>query len=504
MGSNTTTASPTFEMVDPATLLIDVNVRDDLNLSKEFVASIKDHGVLVPIVAVRSDDGLRVRMGHRRTAGAVKAERPLVPVVIVDSDADGDAEQIARLLEQHAENTHRAGLTVGEDAAVAHQLSLLGLSVTQIARRTHTTKAKVEAGIRVGGSELATKATERYDLTLDQAATVAEFEDDTETAKALIVAATQGRFEHVAQRARHDRERAQAQAPIIAALTEQGIEVVTRPTGNDQGEVVAWLRDSDGNKLDDADHGQCPGHAVYLAEVEVYSEPDGTIVEADRFGNVQWPEGNEPADDAEAEARWEAVTVTTGWEPVAVCTAPARNGHLTDSQWYASRGSGGKRAADKSEAEREADKKARRLVIENNKAWKAAREVRQAWVKAYLTRKTPPNGVGEFLVVALTEDASVANDIGGNNLAAEWFGAKRADYGSSTELAKLAAKATDRRALVLTLGIILAGYESLWCTDNAWRTNGTANATGRYLRFLASLGYTLSEVEEFAVSKRTA
>lgn len=494
----------TITEVAPGDLLTDSNVREDLRLNKEFVASVKDHGVLVPIVAVKTDDGLRVRFGHRRTAAAVQAGRPTVPVVVVESNTEGDAEAVERLLTQHAENTHRAGLTTTEDAKVAQQLSLLGLSATQIARRTHTKKVNVEAGIKVAESELATKATERYDLTLEQAVTVAEFEDEPETAKALIVAAQKGQFEHVAQRARHDRERAQAQAPVIAALAEQGIEVVTKPNHSDPGEVVAWLRDEAGERLDPEAHSQCPGHAVYLHEAEVYTEPDGTVLDADRWGNVDWPEGNEPADDNEAEARWEAVTVTTEWHPEAVCTDAKANGHLTDSQWHDKRGSGSKGAADKSDAEREAEKKARKLVIENNKAWKAAREVRQEWVAKYLTRKTPPAGAGQFLAVTLTHDSAVANSHSGHNVAAEWFGAKRADYGSSPELAKLAEQANDKRALVIALGVILGGYESDHCTDNAWRSNGTGNATGRYLRYLQSLGYTLSDVEEFAASKKTA
>ena len=498
------TITPTIELVDPTTLLVDVNVRADLNLNKEFVASIKEYGVLVPIVAFRTEDGLRVRMGHRRTGGAVEAGRTTVPVVIMDSEAEGDAATIERLLEQHAENTHRAGLSVGEDAAVAHQLSLLGLSVTQIARRTHTSKARVEAGIKVAGSELATKATERYDLTLEQAATVAEFQDDTETAKALVVAAKEGRFDHVAKRARHDRARTEAQAPVIEALTATGLKVVERPAWNEDGEVVAHLRDAQGERLDGEAHVQCPGHAVYLAEVEIYTEPDGTVLDADRYGNVEWPEGNEPADEEAAEVRWAAVTVTSGWEPEAVCLDPKANGHLTSDQYYSGRGSGAKSAAEKSEAEREADKKARRLVIENNKAWKAAREVRAEWVKTYLTRKTPPAGFGEFLAVTLTKHSGVANSTGGNNLAAEWFGAERASYGSSTALAKLVEKANDKRATVMALGIILAGYESDWCGDNAWRGDGTGSATGRYLRYLQSLGYVLSDVEEFAAGKKTA
>ena len=70
-------ATPTLEMLDPATLTVDINVRKDAALTKEFVASIKEHGVLVPVVAHRKDDGtVHVLMGQRRTRAAVEAERP--------------------------------------------------------------------------------------------------------------------------------------------------------------------------------------------------------------------------------------------------------------------------------------------------------------------------------------------------------------------------------------------------------------------------------------------
>jgi hypothetical protein len=65
--------------VDPASLLIDTNVRLDARIDADFVASIRDLGVLVPIVAVRTLDGdLRVRFGHRRTIAATRAGRSVV------------------------------------------------------------------------------------------------------------------------------------------------------------------------------------------------------------------------------------------------------------------------------------------------------------------------------------------------------------------------------------------------------------------------------------------
>ena len=196
------------EQLDPRTLLVDVNVRSDVQLDQQFVGTIKDHGVLVPIVAVDTTDGVRVRFGHRRTLAAAEAGLDTVPVIVVhpdSSDPDSNAAEIDRLITQHVENTHRAGLTTAEEVGVARQLAAFGLSVNQIARLTRTKRGDVARAVAVAESELAAKATERYDLTLEQAATLAEFDDEPETVKTLVAAAKVGQFDHVAQQARDDR-----------------------------------------------------------------------------------------------------------------------------------------------------------------------------------------------------------------------------------------------------------------------------------------------------------
>jgi ParB family chromosome partitioning protein len=78
--------------------------------------------VLVPIVAIDTPDGVRVRFGHRRTLAAVEAGLDTVPVLIVDpgsEDPDSESAQIDRLVTQHVENAHRAGLTTADEVEVA-------------------------------------------------------------------------------------------------------------------------------------------------------------------------------------------------------------------------------------------------------------------------------------------------------------------------------------------------------------------------------------------------
>ena len=60
--------------LDPNSLHVGDNVREYANLNKPFLDSIAEHGVMVPITAIRRPDGVvEVRNGQRRTVGACKA-----------------------------------------------------------------------------------------------------------------------------------------------------------------------------------------------------------------------------------------------------------------------------------------------------------------------------------------------------------------------------------------------------------------------------------------------
>ncbi|GAA4895528.1 ParB/RepB/Spo0J family partition protein [Actinomycetospora straminea] len=141
-------ATPTVERknVDPKELLLDVNVRQDTQLDPDFVASVRENGVLVPLAAVRTASGdLRVRFGHRRTLAAIKAGHETVPVDVIGNEGDDDATQIERILGQFAENEHRAGLTDSEKIDAVQQLSAFGMKPTQIAKRARIAKEDVKA-----------------------------------------------------------------------------------------------------------------------------------------------------------------------------------------------------------------------------------------------------------------------------------------------------------------------------------------------------------------------
>ena len=75
----------TFEQVDPTTVQIGDNVRLDARMDKEFVASVRERGVLEPVLLYRAGDGtLTVLAGQRRTLAAQQCGQPTIPALVDD------------------------------------------------------------------------------------------------------------------------------------------------------------------------------------------------------------------------------------------------------------------------------------------------------------------------------------------------------------------------------------------------------------------------------------
>ena len=321
--TNTTSSTPatSIEQVDPASLLVDLNVRHDPRLDAAFSASIKELGVLVPIVAVRTaEKQLRVRFGHRRTLAAAAAGMASVPVVVAADEATTDAASVERLVGQYAENEHRTGLSNAERVGVIEQLSAFGVSSAQIAKRTKATRIDVDAALSVARSDLAKAATLRYEfLDLVQAATVADFEDDPDTVTALVAPASISQFEHAAQRARDERERTQRRQAFAAELGEHGITVLGADA---DAPPLHRLTDAEGTNLTDTDHAQCPGHAVTITRRYGQIDPTTGQPVVDELGDKELDDEDFFDEDAEQEGE----EPTTVWREypsaVFVCTDP--------------------------------------------------------------------------------------------------------------------------------------------------------------------------------------
>jgi hypothetical protein len=80
--------------------------------------SIRQHGVLQPVVVVPGEDGkYDIVMGERRWRAAVAAGWTEIPCIIRAQGGDGDRELVDRLIVQQViENTHRAELSIFDEA----------------------------------------------------------------------------------------------------------------------------------------------------------------------------------------------------------------------------------------------------------------------------------------------------------------------------------------------------------------------------------------------------
>jgi ParB family chromosome partitioning protein len=214
----------TIQQLDPRTLIIDVDVRAEAWPDRALVASIRNTQVLPPVKALHSPDGgIRVRYGHRRILAAIEAGRETVPVLVTEAEDD----QAAGIVAHMTDNLDQSPRPVRDKIASVGQLNMLGMSAAQITRRTKSDRKDVDAAILAASSKVAVEAVQRYEfLTLDQAAAVAEFENNRLAVQTLIITAQRepAQFDEVLEcqrriRARLDQARANRERVDVAKMT---------------------------------------------------------------------------------------------------------------------------------------------------------------------------------------------------------------------------------------------------------------------------------------------
>ncbi|WP_400160391.1 ParB/RepB/Spo0J family partition protein [Arthrobacter sp. BPSS-3] len=442
------TTNPTLEMLDPATLTVDINVRKDAALTGDFIASIKEHGVMEPVIAHRKEDGtVHVLMGQRRTRAAVEAARPLIPVMIIESP-----EEAERIVTQVVENIQRAELTEADEADAYHQLSLIGVSAAAIAKKTGRTKTTVEGALKAKASDAGAAALGKG-YTIDEALIMAEFEGDVDATEELesVLADEADQLLHVAQLLRDRRASEAARAALVAELAAAGKTIVE--------------------------------HAGY------YDEDENLYVSAAKRAD------GEAATDEDANAyrittdyrgQYNAEPVIIGWKELGFVSrykrydggTQAQKGPMTDEE-----------------------KTERRTLIANNKAMESAGVVRREFIKTLLSRKTAPKGWQYFTVHAITHYSETASGYDGK-VATEMIGAKTGedmDRWGWNPLRDHTAKTTARPEFSL-IALICAGYEKTIQKDS-WRSAEKRHFD--YLNQLTQWGYTASAVEQIIIDKHT-
>ena len=436
-------AAPTLEMLDPATLTVDVNVRKDAALTADFIASIKEHGVMEPVIAHRKEDGtVHVLMGQRRTRAAVEAQRPEIPVMIIESP-----EEAERIVTQVVENIQRAELTEADEADAYHQLSLIGVSAASIAKRTGRKKTAVEGALKAKASEAGTAALDRG-WSIETALIMAEFEqDDAATADLESVLMDEpDQLFHLAQQIRDDRAREAELTALIDGLKADGKTIVDYAGhyADEENLFVTAANRADGEPATDEDANAAFVSTNYLGEHNV------------RLAIAGWKElGFTPKHE-----RYDG-------------GSNVQKGPMTEEQ-----------------------KAERKTLIANNKAAESATTVRREFVKTLLAKKQPPKGWQYFTAHALTHHPETASGYDGK-VAAEMVGAKsdESDRWGWNPLRDHVAASTARPEFSL-IALVCAGYEKTIAKDS-WRSPSQTHRD--YLNQLVTWGYTASETEQMII-----
>jgi ParB family transcriptional regulator, chromosome partitioning protein len=108
------------------------------------IDSVKEIGVLQPILVRVADDGYVLIAGERRWRAAKRAGLPTIPAVVRTVDDEGSLEQAL------VENLHRQDLNALEEAAAYQQLiEDFGLTQEQVAKRVGKSRSAIANHLRL-------------------------------------------------------------------------------------------------------------------------------------------------------------------------------------------------------------------------------------------------------------------------------------------------------------------------------------------------------------------
>jgi ParB/RepB/Spo0J family partition protein len=425
------------EYVDPAMLIDNPrNLRASTTDVEDLKASMQVVGILCPLVVVPvdgDDTQLMIMIGHRRKYAAIDLGFPRVPCVVASDD--GAAKLIVAQL---AENGHRLGLTATEEAEGYHQLTLLDWTPEKIAKVRHISAAKVKKSLTLRAlPEAARAAADAGELTLDDAAVMAEFTDQPTALGRILKQATTWGFKHAVATERSKAAYSNAKDRVKAELILAGVKVTGKPKGwnyNDPAVEASRLVDADGERLNIAEVRTRPGFAAFI-------EKNG--------------------DSARA---------------VVYCVNPAEHGYSLRQVVYSRPGV--------SEEERAAKERAEQEKAAHQEALKIAATVRTDFYKQTYT----PTRV----IKKLFPDALRATVLGAD-LSRHAVGNLYADLGGVADDALEAAKEDLLRRCLVAQWISHQEHNLRYAAEHIYYMDDDAAAA--WLQQLVADGYTLSEAE---------
>lgn len=514
--SETPRATEELMHLDPNEVLIDDNVRDEVDpdMLADLMESVREYGVLVALRAVRYADGtVAIEDGQCRALVARDAGLPTIPVLVHPDTATTDTERAINRIKRQLHTYSRGDLTTGQRAASVALLLDLGESEAATAKAVRgVPRDQIKAAAAVGKSVTARTAIDAGQLSMEQAAIVAEFEieGDTEAVDQLMNAG-HWNIRYTAQRLRNDRAEKAERAEAAQPYTVMGYTILAEEPDYGRDLLLADLVNADGGEVTEAHTQVDPNKwAVWLSKDERYFLREGG--EEIDGEEVDWAtEDDDEATPDEGHRHANTVETRQVWLPEYVCLDPEGAGVALSPILAAARSAapaeGGESdedaavAAARREAEaKERQRQERRQVIALNKQAEAATTVRRDYLRTtLLARKTPPKGAAGFVATALARDPGLLTEGKTDEVVRELLGITAINTG--TAIAELVAKASDNRAQVITLALVIAAQEARMVKD-AWRSH--PKGTDRYLTFLAENDHTLTQVEEVAAGTLTA
>jgi len=447
------------------------NVREDLELNTEFCASIAAAGVRVPLlVTVTTEGAYRVIEGHRRLAAAIKAGLEAVPC---DLDPDRGGDEAGQYLDMLLANSdaYRRNFVPAEEAAALFAAHEAGASRTRLRKATGRKAEEIKTALKVAQISPETRSA-AGDLTrqldLEQLALLAEFDGDAGAVSRILDALHRGyNVEYEAERIRQDRAETAEHNRLLDELQAAGVQITSDlPPGAVR---LSQLLHEDGD-LTAETHVACPGRGAFFLSWDLR-------------------------------------------HAVYYCTSPEEYGHrlmnaissrpVAGGDPAGSRGNGTLEPGTAPVPASETPDPTRRLVIEGNKAWQAAAQVRKRWLADVLfARRSAPREVAQFVarqLLTLREPLRTGLAIAPGRVS--FSEVTRQEASKWIEICDTTAAA---RLPLLMLAPIAVTYEyamtegegrNTWRTDNRYSPCPRAQA-GEYLAFLASVGHTLAPIEQ--------
>jgi ParB family chromosome partitioning protein len=431
------------------------NVREDYRLTPSFMKSIStEQQVPISVVPIPGDYARKegeelfkfwVTKGNRRLAGAREGGEVTELECLVDLRRAADVA--GQLMDMYTENEQREGLTVSEQAQALFQAYRAGATKKRIAAGTGLNPQEVTAGITAGAklSQQTRRFAEEldYEWTLPELAKLAPFNDNPAALEKIRDKMRWNSFDHAVSSVHTELEQAAKRARLRDELEQTGI-CVTDSLPDGALSLVSLSRVTE-QELDADTHRTCQGHGAYFL-----------------YGDA----------------------------PSYYCKTPEEHGYIPPQPAQAAQAA--------SSQDPEAARRARRIVKEGRREWKACADVRHEWLKTLLTRATAPKQLLAVLTrLLLSMPEPLRDKLAGAHTSSLWYklaGSPKADTALVVKPGKLPLLVLAPIAVAFEHQMTLAGEAANTWRSDKWSACSRADAA-LWLSALQGLGYVPSLLE---------